>query len=1256
MVISMKNYKKRIFALALSAVMVFSPMDYDTALAAEVENQEVESQETENQETESQETENQETENESELESVLETAAGETDTAGSFAEETGAADDSALTAEENGTDAGSGETQAVTGEEEEIQNTALTETETETETESSAEEETLEDETLLSDDEEVEKGLKISGTCHDITWKLYKDGHLVITGTGDYVDRFTREPGWLKSQATADTIVTAEVNISGITSTEGMFTKCRSLVSVDLTNLDTSQVTNMASMFAGCEKLTNLDVSHLDTRKVTNIANMFGQCSSLTNLDVSHFNTSNVTNMSSMFNYCDSLTSLDVSHFNTGNVTSMANMFYSCKSLTSLDVSHFNTSNVTSMAAMFCACESLASLDVSHFDTSKVTKITHMFSRCRSLASLDVSRLDTSNVTDMTGMFSYCESLTSLDVSRLDTSKVKDMTSMFLGCKSLTSLDVSSLNTSKAIIMAQMFEDCESLASLNVSGLDTSNAAYMSAMFKNCSSLTSLDVSGFDTSNVTDMMKMFRGCSSLVSLDVSGFNTKKVKSMQEMFYGCSSLTSLDVSNFETHSLDNVIMMFGNCTSLVSVDLGGFDMMYVKTVESTVIIGSDMFIMCKNLTYLHAPVNLSQDVKLPKAEGTDKWYTEDGTECTQLPKNLTNSIWLYKNGYPGNGTMKQLAVCSGIAIENKVYDGTPNPYTGTVAVTDAAGTAIDAPISHSYTGTLADGSAYAETTQAPSQAGSYTLSFAITGDAADQYNLQKSVYNFSIMPKTVTITAPSVSIELNGHIPTIDELSALFDVTSMVNGFLEGDSLLVNPMFRYSAANIEDIPVSTAGRYSIIPYGAGAGSNYSISYANGTLTIGNPDSGSSGNPGSSEDPGDDSPFDEKDRVDLKSAGGAVADIRPKTYDGLPYEPAVKVTVLENGKPKTLTEGTDYRVIYENHVNAGTDTGCVTVKGNGIYKGELTKAFTINPKQIKTLKIIGGNMAAGDTASAPPIYIYDGAALLQAGKDYTLPSTAGLTAKAAKAVPVTIKGTGNYTGEATAKIAVYDAADASKIINAGDVTLKSTKVLYTGKAVKDNVAAVKVNGTPLAINKDYKVQYQNNINAGTAFAIITGKGQYKGKAVVSFEIASDTAQNLTVNPIKAKLVYNGRLQRPKVKVTAGKKTLKLNKDYTIAYKNNLHAGEGTVTVTGTGNYSGTATQTFTINQQKISKVSVKGTRSKGLQIAYGSRLLKEGKDYTLEYDETSLKNNKIKVTIKAVAGGDFMESVAKTVKTE
>ena len=127
------------------------------------------------------------------------------------------------------------------------------------------------------------------------------------------------------------------LNIDNITKMSYMFYNCTNLISLDVSNWDTSSVTHMGYTFHDCSNLTSLDVSNWDTGEVTSMGNMFSNCSNLTSLDVSNFDTSNVIYINSMFQGCTNLTSLDLSNFNTGNVTNMNDMFTTCSKLTSLD-------------------------------------------------------------------------------------------------------------------------------------------------------------------------------------------------------------------------------------------------------------------------------------------------------------------------------------------------------------------------------------------------------------------------------------------------------------------------------------------------------------------------------------------------------------------------------------------------------------------------------------------------------------------------------------------------------------------------------------------------------------------------------------------------------------------------------------------------------------------------------------------------------------------------------------------------------
>ena len=56
-------------------------------------------------------------------------------------------------------------------------------------------------------------------------------------------------------------------------------------------------------IFYDCNKLISIDLSNFNSSEVTNMEYMFYECSSLNSLNLSNFNTKNVTNMSNMFLY-----------------------------------------------------------------------------------------------------------------------------------------------------------------------------------------------------------------------------------------------------------------------------------------------------------------------------------------------------------------------------------------------------------------------------------------------------------------------------------------------------------------------------------------------------------------------------------------------------------------------------------------------------------------------------------------------------------------------------------------------------------------------------------------------------------------------------------------------------------------------------------------------------------------------------------------------------------------------------------------
>ena len=105
------------------------------------------------------------------------------------------------------------------------------------------------------------------------------------------------------------------------------------------------------------------------------------------------------------------------------------------------------------------------------------------------------------------------------------------------------------------------------------------------------------------------------------------------------------------------------------------------------------------------------------------------------------------------------------------------------------------------------------------------------------------------------------------------------------------------------------------------------------------------------------------------------------------------------------------------------------------------------------------------------------------------------------------------------------------------------------------------------------------------------------------------------------------------YTGSEVRPTVTVTCDGKTLTAGTDYTVAYANNVNAGTASVTVTGKGNYTGTATETFTIGRKSIAASNMTlGTTSytydgaaktPAVTVKDGTKTLTSGTDYTVAY---------------------------------
>ncbi len=155
---------------------------------------------------------------------------------------------------------------------------------------------------------------------------------------------------------------------------------------------------------------------------------------------------------------------------------------------------------------------------------------------------------------------------------------------------------------------------------------------------------------------------------------------------------------------------------------------------------------------------------------------------------------------------------------------------------------------------------------------------------------------------------------------------------------------------------------------------------------------------------------------------------------------------------------------------------------------------------------------------------------------------------------------------------------------------KSIAAPSVTINNpTDKTYTGSPCVQGVS-VKDSEAKLTVD-DISVTYENNINVGTATIIYTGKNNYTGEIRKNFKITEASITDDMIANIPS-VTYNTRAHTPDVTVTFNGSTLEAGKDYGVAYTNNINAGTTTVTVTGKGNFTGTASKDFAIVQAYLS----------------------------------------------------------------
>lgn len=238
-------------------------------------------------------------------------------------------------------------------------------------------------------------------------------------------------------------------------------------------------------------------------------------------------------------------------------------------------------------------------------------------------------------------------------------------------------------------------------------------------------------------------------------------------------------------------------------------------------------------------------------------------------------------------------------------------------------------------------------------------------------------------------------------------------------------------------------------------------------------------------------------------------------------------------------------------------------------------------ETQKVFTyggeIDPSDA-TIKVTANNTDVTDQCTLTYVYTpFEGTPTTTASP-YTaevLENAGVYTVTATPTDGSAITGTGTFTFLILQR-------DLSKAI----LDVNDTDLVFNHDEKKPDVT-VAVTGDPTA--DDYTVAYYNNVNASKeAKAVVTAKGNnFTGSQTAEFTIAP--------KPITAEMVddipdqhYTGEEVVPPVTITDGNYTLILGYDYTTACTNK-GPGAAKVTITGTGNYTGTTTKDFVIKSE-------------------------------------------------------------------
>ena len=401
-------------------------------------------------------------------------------------------------------------------------------------------------------------------------------------------------------------------------------------------------------------------------------------------------------------------------------------------------------------------------------------------------------------------------------------------------------------------------------------------------------------------------------------------------------------------------------------------------------------------------------------------------------------------------------------------------------------------------------------------------------------------------------------------------------------------------------------------------------------------------------------------------DGPDTPDEKKTGIKVTKPDDTMYNG--KEQKNKPVVRDTKRDVKLVEDKDYTLSYTAAINAGTVT--VTITGIGNYEGTVNTSYEITPRKVimtsaDDTKVYDGNALTKKkvTESGNGFVEGEGATYDVTGSQTdvgfsnntfsyklnkgTLASNYTIETKEGKleVTPLTDKVTVTITGNKDT--AVYDGKSHSvegyDVTNISNALYKKVDVQFNGTAKAEGIEV----GTYTMKLTPAQFENKNRNFANVEFVVNDGKLEITPKSIVPDGPNTPDEKKTGIKVTKPEdTMYNGEEQKnkPTVEDTKTGATLVENVDYTLSYTAAVNAGTVEVTITGIGNYTGTAKTSYEITKRDVlltsatdSKVYDKKPLMNGKVTESGSGFVKdEGATYNVTGSQTKKGSSKNEFT--------------------